>query len=145
MELLVVMEVCCCSFRLRMVCCLSSSLIALSYLLVASLSVLLQLLDLSSQLLQEGHQLIPQLVVTGLLPDALMAVDWYEVGSVSWVSDFDSNHFQSTQDQEAAEREFAQQCPDVSILRIQSTLKAVFTLYSIVINHSLDQTVIKKH
>ncbi|KAG7221098.1 hypothetical protein INR49_017539 [Caranx melampygus] len=52
---------------LRMVYCLSSSLIEGSYLPVASLSVLLLLLDLTSQLLQGGRHLIPQLPVTGLI------------------------------------------------------------------------------
>ncbi|KAK9535816.1 hypothetical protein VZT92_008173 [Zoarces viviparus] len=63
-------------------------------------------------------QQCPKKLSTDLLPDASVAADWYEqeVGSLTRVSQFGTNPFHSAQDQEAAEREFALQCPDVSVL-----------------------------
>ncbi|KAK9519996.1 hypothetical protein VZT92_022683 [Zoarces viviparus] len=68
-----------------------------------------------SYLAREG---CPKKLSTDLLPDASVAADWYEqeVGSLTRVSQFGTNPFHSAQDQEAAEREFALQCPDVSVL-----------------------------
>ncbi|XP_056265526.1 uncharacterized protein LOC130190237 isoform X2 [Pseudoliparis swirei] len=60
----------------------------------------------------------PNKLSTDLLPNASVAADWYdqEVGSLTRVSDFGTNPFPSLQDQEAAVREFALQCPDTSVL-----------------------------
>ncbi|XP_056292570.1 uncharacterized protein LOC130207863 isoform X2 [Pseudoliparis swirei] len=60
----------------------------------------------------------PNKLSTDLLPNASVAADWYdqEVGSLTRVSDFGTNPFPSSQDQEAAVREFALQCPDTSVL-----------------------------
>ncbi|XP_028448964.1 uncharacterized protein LOC114565241 [Perca flavescens] len=68
-----------------------------------------------SYLAREG---CPKRVSTDLLPESSVAADWYEqeVGSLTRVSHFGTNPFQSAQDQEAAEREFALQWPDVSVM-----------------------------
>ncbi|XP_056281086.1 uncharacterized protein LOC130200657 [Pseudoliparis swirei] len=60
----------------------------------------------------------PNKLSTDLLPNASVAADWYdqEVGSLTRVSDFGTNPFPSSQDQEAAVRGFALQCPDTSVL-----------------------------
>lgn len=52
------------------------------------------------------------------MPDASVAADWYEqeVGSLSRVSHFGTNPFQSAEDQEAAEGEFTLHCPDVTVM-----------------------------
>lgn len=65
-----------------------------------------------------ARQGCPKRVSSDLLPDASVAADWYEQegGSLTRASHFGTNPFQSAQDQEAAEREFALRCPDVSIL-----------------------------
>ncbi|KAM6952070.1 uncharacterized protein PEZ65_009234 [Lycodopsis pacificus] len=68
-----------------------------------------------SYLAREG---CPKKLSTDLLPDASVAADWYEqeVGSLTRVSQFGTNPFHSAQDQEAAERAFALQCPDVVVV-----------------------------
>ncbi|XP_062420889.1 uncharacterized protein LOC134132801 [Pungitius pungitius] len=60
----------------------------------------------------------PKKLSPDLLPDASVAADYYEeeVGSLTRVSIFGTNPFQDTQDQEAAELEFALQCPDINAL-----------------------------
>ncbi|CAM4598533.1 unnamed protein product [Leuciscus chuanchicus] len=68
-----------------------------------------------SYLAREG---CPKRISTDLLPEASVAADWYEqeVGSLTRVSHFGTNPFQSAQDQETAEREFALQWPDVTVM-----------------------------
>ena len=60
----------------------------------------------------------PKKLSADLLPEASVAADWYdqEVGSLTRVSHFGTNPFQSAQEQEAAEREFDLQCPNVGVL-----------------------------
>ncbi|XP_034091495.1 uncharacterized protein LOC117559009 [Gymnodraco acuticeps] len=60
----------------------------------------------------------PKRVEPDLLPVASVAADWYdqEVGRLTRESHFGTNPFHNAQDQEAAEREFGQQLPDVSFL-----------------------------
>ncbi|XP_034404886.1 uncharacterized protein LOC117741770 [Cyclopterus lumpus] len=60
----------------------------------------------------------PKKLSPDYLPAASVAADWYdqEVGSLTQVSHFGTNPFESAQDQEAAEMEFALQCPDTDVL-----------------------------
>lgn len=82
---------------------------------VSFLSLLLLGKGISSYLAREG---CPKRVSTDLLPESSVAADWYEqeVGSLTRVSHFGTNPFQSAQDQEAAERESALQWPHVSVM-----------------------------
>lgn len=54
-----------------------------------------------------------------LLPNASEAADWYDRearSSLTRVSAFGRNPFQSAEDQEAVDRQFSTQCPDICSL-----------------------------
>ena len=53
-----------------------------------------------------------------LLPEASLAADLYEreVGSLTRVSQFGTNPFQTEQDQAAVEAEFVRRSPDVTVM-----------------------------
>ena len=58
-------------------------------------------------------------VSVDLLPNAVEAAGWYDRearSSLTAVSTFGQNPFQSTEDQVAVERQFSMQCPDIASL-----------------------------
>ncbi|XP_065111059.2 uncharacterized protein [Paramisgurnus dabryanus] len=80
-----------------------------------------------------------------LLPNAVEAADWYdhEVGSsLTRVSTFGRNPFQSPEDQEAVERQFSMQCPDICSL-FESAVNFQHATYQSVLKILIDM--VRRH